>query len=513
MRRPVPFALALAALLGAGKAPARTVSTSPGPDAVSVTIYRAPYRAAARPLDLEWLDGYALITETRRVSIPAGESDLRFEGVAGGILPESAIVTGLPDGVVEKNQDAYLLSPASLLDRTLGRRVHIRRTSRATGAVIEEEAVIRTSAQGGVVVQTRHGVEALHCTGLPETLVYDRVPEGLSAKPTLSVRTRSQRAASATVTLSYLASNFDWQANYVATISPAGDRIDLFAWVTLANGDETSFANADTQTVAGRLNRETDQRERPSPPDPQIDLRCWPAATTSQIRSIAPPAPPAEARDNLNSLSPVTVIGAEEISVTGSRMARQEELGDLKLYRIPEPVTVASRSQKQVAMFDRKKVPVEVYYRGRVSGDGSQGGVMLMLRALNRTEKGLGLPLPAGRIALFQPAGGRPMLLGESSLEDHAVGEKVEIEVREAENLSFEADSEKTGRDTEKVTLTVTNPLPEPILFEAEIRQREAERLSGFGRGVVRDEGKWIWRVRVPANATRKTSYRFEDVD
>src|SRR3712207_8448528 len=52
------------------------------------------------------LNGYALITETRRVSIPAGESDIRFEGVAGGILPETAILGGLPAGGVEKNQDA-----------------------------------------------------------------------------------------------------------------------------------------------------------------------------------------------------------------------------------------------------------------------------------------------------------------------------------------------------------------------------------------------------------------------
>jgi hypothetical protein len=128
--------LALALILAtAAPAAAQPVATSPGPDAVSVTIYRAPYRPAEQAIDLEWLGGYALITERRRIAIPAGEADIRFEGVAGGIVPESAIVTGLPDGVIEKNQDAYLLSPASLLDRSLGRSVHLRRTSLATGEV------------------------------------------------------------------------------------------------------------------------------------------------------------------------------------------------------------------------------------------------------------------------------------------------------------------------------------------------------------------------------------------
>ncbi|MEB0222407.1 hypothetical protein, partial [Pseudomonas sp. AB12(2023)] len=85
-------------------------------------------RSADSPIDLSWLGGYALITEQRRVAIPAGRTTLRFEGVAAGILPESAIVTGLPNGVREKNLDAELLSPRSLYAGTFGRPVTLRRT-------------------------------------------------------------------------------------------------------------------------------------------------------------------------------------------------------------------------------------------------------------------------------------------------------------------------------------------------------------------------------------------------
>ena len=47
------------------------------------------------------------------------------------------------------------------------------------------------------------------------------------------------------------------------TLSPDGRRLDLFAWLTLASMDETSFPDADTQAVAGQLNRER-QQWRPS---------------------------------------------------------------------------------------------------------------------------------------------------------------------------------------------------------------------------------------------------------
>ena len=85
-----------------------------------------------------------------------------------------------------------------------------------------------------------------------------------------------RRAVTATVTLSYLASGFDWQADYVATLSEDGSRIDLFAWLTLASSDETSFVDADTQAVAGRLNRQ-DVRVQPSEGGP-LRISCWPQA-------------------------------------------------------------------------------------------------------------------------------------------------------------------------------------------------------------------------------------------
>src|SRR3546814_5469593 len=79
------------------------------PSALSVTVYRAPDRDAGS-IDLDDLGGFALISETRTVHLPAGVTRLRFEGVADGIDAATAILTGLPGAVIEKNRDAALLS-------------------------------------------------------------------------------------------------------------------------------------------------------------------------------------------------------------------------------------------------------------------------------------------------------------------------------------------------------------------------------------------------------------------
>ncbi len=485
-------------VLATGPALAQT-TTSPAPEAVSVSVYRAPDRGADEAMNLQYLRGYALVTETRRVSIPAGDGVIRFEGVAGGILAESAIVTGLPDGIVEKNQDANLLSPASLLGASVARRVLIRRTVRATGKTTEEEAVIRSGPGGQVVLQTAAGIEALRCSGIPETIVYDTLPEGLSAKPTLSVRTHSARAVTATVTLSYLADNFDWQANYVATLGADGKSMDLFGWVTLASADETSFPKAQAMVIAGRLNRSGARNPQPYQQQ-SIDLTCWPQDTTSDIPddiASAPPPPPPPA--------PMMMAEAMDIVVSGSARAKsamavkQEELGDLKLYRVPEPVTVAANAQKQVALLDKEHVPVSLVYRADVWGEGD-ARVRLTLRAKNRAADGLGLPLPAGKLALYQSGDPRELLLGEGSVGDKAVGEEVEIDVATATGV-VARDVAGTGN---KHVLTVTNDNRYSVAFEAKLGDRE---LRGFSGKLRQKDGSWLWATTIPANGTATLSY------
>ena len=131
---------------------AADIAASP-PSALAVSIYRAPYRNGGT-LDLNALGGFALITETRTVHLPAGTTRLRFEGVVGGIRSESAIVTGLPDGVIEKNRDAAVLSPAALLQAAVNTDVTLVRTNRRTGMTSRVPATIRSASPDGVVFAT-----------------------------------------------------------------------------------------------------------------------------------------------------------------------------------------------------------------------------------------------------------------------------------------------------------------------------------------------------------------------
>jgi len=503
-------------LLAAAPAAAADFIVSSGPDAVEVTIYRNPNRSAGSEIDPDDLNGFALITETRTVDLPRGPVTVRFEGVASGIQPESAILLGAP--VAEKNQDRALLSQRGLLDAFTGQRVILRRTDPATGKVSEEAATIRSDPDR-VIVQTAAGIESLYCTGLRQTLLFPGVPPTLVAKPTLSVTTGDLPGGRQTLTLAYLAWGFDWQANYVAELSDDARQLDLFGWLTMASGDDTSFVDAPVNAVAGRLERETrDDDGDADARDQGIGFNCWPAGTTSSGIYALPPAPPPPAPIVMQMAARGAVAeelaDSDSIVVTGNRIASQEELGDLKLYRLPQPVTVAARSQKQAAFLRKQRVKGAMIYRVDFDNGDSDDDVTRLYRLQNRKADGLGEPLPAGQVALFQTGRFGRQLVGESSAGDKAVDEEVEWELGEASNVTAESEEQDDeGPNWERQRLTVRNANPFPIRFEARFRNGEDNRYDKFSDRLADVKGRKVWALTIPANATRVLDFTEFEVD
>ena len=472
-------------LLAVAAVPARAQDapevTAPPPVDRAVTIYRAPGRNGGG-MALDRLGGFAVITETRNVTLPAGAARLRFGGVADGIVPESVIIVGLPGSVIEKNRDAALLSPSALMRAAVGRTVTLRRTDRKTGKVSEVPARLVSASNNGVVFATAGGNEALQCSGLPETFAFSGGAEGLSAQPTLSVRTRSPAPVHAQVRLTYIAENFDWAANYIARLSADGRTADLSGWITLANGNGVSWPGAQVQIVAGGLNRAYVRRFINEAP--QVIARCWPMQTTSDIPEVEGrpyalvrpwtdadtdeiivtamrrPAPPVVAPP-----PPLMVMAAPAAIATAPQA---EQLGDLKLYRVPERTTVAAYQMKQTRLIDQPGVPVETVYRVDAllapwQASAPATAATILLRTRNDKAHHLGLPLPAGAVLVQQVQAGRIMVLSEPSLRDTAEDEKVELALGSAADVTCawtRAPLDDADPRTRHIVATLSNAMP-----------------------------------------------------
>lgn len=541
----------LIALLAAAPVAAQTdtpIVVSKAADNIAVTFYRDGSRNPGSAMTFEtdnfdeMLGGYAMIAETRTVTIPPGAVTVRFEGVASGIEPESAIMFN--GDLKEKNFDGRLLSQRGLIDAFTGQRVTIRRTDPKTGEQVTESATI-LSEPDALVLKTSKGYETVGCSGGMDTLLFSGVPKDLTAKPTLSMLTRPDNpGGTMTITLAYLALNFDWQANYVGTFSPDGQSLHLNGWLTLAGKDNTTFLQAEVSAVAGQVARarwtddEIDAWEEERKNDPyakdNIDLgyTCWPLGKTATGQSWPVLFGPGSLPEKK---SPIYVrydgygyygggcgdeeASCDEIVVTGSRIAHRDDLGDLKLYTLPFPSDVPSKQMKQVRFMKDTVLKGETLYRGSYQGGGRADDPKLVFRFDNKKSNGAGEPLPQGQIALFQHTRAGRQLIGETSIDDKAVDQEVAINLPndDAYLRTNDEETDKKGDNWVEKKLTIENDEEWPVLVEIELSDdidydREY-RLSHFGSGVKRRDGKYVWRVTIPAESEKTLKFRETEIE
>ena len=522
----------MCALVLAGAFPAQAATiASPAPEKVAVTLYRdgdGPFQA----LD-DWErqqakeKGLILVTETRTVDLPAGRHVVRFDGVAEGLIPQSAAVEGLPGKAVERNYDYALLSPGTLVERSLGQPIKVVRTNRKTG---RQQTVDATLLQGpdGLMVETAEGVEALGCSGGPERLVLDRAPDGLTDKPSLSTVVDVPAPTRVKLTISYLALGVNWQADYVARIQPDGKHLDLTGWLTLVNSGGSRFADAPTQAVAGKLSRQYVRVDKGLAK--QINRACWPMDTTHFGQPIQrpmgnaayamPPPPPLP-------VPPVQKrMDIQEVMVTGARakLATQSNLGDYKLYTLPEPVTLNPRQTKQVAFLDQKDVAFQRLYVVPINTwddyDGDDANEtqapQVTLRLENKAASGLGKPLPSGALSVMETVDGLPTFAGEQAVRDVAVGEPTDLiigramDVRARPRIVETLSRGKTRiRRVYEIDLTNAKTIPVTIEVRQDPSREGFKVLSEPLRHDIR-QGQLAWRVTLAPGEARVFRYSVE---
>src|SRR5215475_12813653 len=209
-----------------------------------------PAVSADRTLSVTiYANDLALIQDTRDIQVPSGRQRIEFEDVSAKIRPETVSLTCNDIAIVEQNFDFDLLTPAKLMEKAVGREITLVRVNPSNGAETREQAQV-LATNGGVVLKIGDRIEVLRDDGLPVRVIFDKVPDNLRARPTLSVTVDSEHRGSRPATLSYLTPGLGWRADYVALFNEADSKIDVQGWVTLTTSSVTTYADARTLLVA-----------------------------------------------------------------------------------------------------------------------------------------------------------------------------------------------------------------------------------------------------------------------
>jgi hypothetical protein len=451
--------------------------------AVAGCLLSATAAAADRALSITiYNDDLALVQDRRDVEVRAGSQRLEFQDVSGVIRPETVSLSAGDLSIVEQNFDFDLLTPAKLMEKAVGHEVTIVRVNPATGAETRETAQV-LATNGGVVLQIGQRIEVLRDDGLPVRVIFDKVPENLRARPTLSVTVNTAHAGTRHAALSYLTPGLGWRADYVASYNEMEGKIDVQGWVTLTNTTGTTYENAQTLLVAGSPSQVNGGGGQPD------YYRAQPRRPTLQT------------------------AGTE----TGTRA----RLGDFYLYPLAQRTTIANQQTKQVSFLDVHGVPAEHGYEFRnywLQTSETPLSAHTVYSFSNSAHAGLGDQLPAGILRFYiRDKRGDPQFIGESQIDHTPMGSTLSLSTGDAFDVKVKSTVQKRTKLDKNDWQTdmryeLTNASAKPVVVK--LMQQglwgDSSIKSESQRSTRPDASTASWTVAIPANGTSTVSASFE---
>ncbi|HJR59935.1 MAG TPA: hypothetical protein VJ813_11065 [Vicinamibacterales bacterium] len=454
----------------AAAVPGQHVTTLTDQADLSVTVYNSDI---------------ALVRDVRNLRLPAGAFDLQFMDIAATVNPATVHFRSLTQpatlGVLEQNYEYDLLEPEKLLRKYVGREVTLVRTRQDGGTTREEEvrALLLSYNNGPVWRIGKEIVTGLHA----DHIRFPELPGNLHSRPTLIWTLQNSGAAAHRVEASYLAGKLAWNADYVLTVGRDDKTGDLDGWVTLTNGSGTAFNNARLQLVAGDLNRVRQALESRKE-----------TADTMVPRAAAAPM-------------------------------QQEAFSDYHLYTLGRRTTINNNETKQVSMLAGTGVPTlkryvvngqAFYYRNaQYPGAPLKDVVQVFYQFKNEQKGGLGMPMPAGTIRVYQADSKDGVhFVGEDRINHTPKDETINIKIGNA----FDVVCERKQTDFRKISPGVYE-----VEYEVTLRNHKAAAVSvevnepiGGTWQMLRSSHKWTkteaWAsqfiVPVAADGTEVLRYR-----
>ena len=361
----------------------------------------------------------ALVRDVRELQLPRGNFRLKFMDIAATVNPATVHFRSLtePDklGVIEQNYEYDLLEPTKLLNKYVGKEVTLVRSYMDNGTSKHEEikATLLANNNGPVWKIGNDIVTGLYGEGYR----FPEVPANLYDRPTLLMSMENSGAAKQKIESSYLASNLSWNADYVLTVARDDKAADLDGWVTVVNNSGTAFHNAKLQLVAGDLNR---------------------IAEAGRYRAAD---------------MTVTVPAAK-----AAAQFQQENFSEYHLYSLGRRTSVEDKETKQISLLEGTGVPVEklfvvngqnFYYRNAQNpGSPLKDPVQVFYKFKNEEKAGLGIPLPAGNLRVYQKdSKGGLLFIGEDHIDHTPKDEFITVKIGNA----FDVVSERKQTDFKKI--------------------------------------------------------------
>lgn len=365
-----------------------------------------------------YTSGFGIVREQRSMKLEKGLNILRYEDVASTIDPTSISIKSLTQAdalsVREQNYQYDLLTPTSILSKSVGKKIRFKRTVGNQSEVIEgillnpPSNIIMNSNGGqeqtysGLVIKANDGKIILNPTG---EVILDEVPSGLVARPSLVWQLNSARQGEQTTEVAYMANQMNWKADYVAVVNDNDTKMDLTGWVTLDNKSGATYNNAQLQLIAGDVRRIQEEQYVPK---------------AYYSRAVA-----------------MDAMGAPEF--------KEESFFEYHLYTLDQPTTISDNETKQMQLLSSANANIKkklIFDGTRYNFSNNQPGsgsatdeqrAAVVVEIKNEKSNNMGMPLPKGKVRVYKAdSRGNLQFVGEDRVDHTPKDELIRLYIGDA---------------------------------------------------------------------------------
>ena len=411
-------------------------------------------------------DEIALIKQPVSWTLESDQNTITWDLLPVGIIKDSPFLS-LDNARVKLqrlNQDVFRFSDRlfDFLGQTID--VELINGKSMSGKLIEvNDKTITLQRRRSVISFNRERIDYINASGLMENIVY---------KPSLtwnvSYENRRNRIEG---DLIYLSKGFDWDAIYRLILDESGNEANFLAEAYIINNSNLNFNNISLQLVEGNLKK-----------------------------------------NGYSNVPPIMMRAAPQQDTGFS----QDQLGDYHIYQLNESINLLARESITTRLYPSKTISFEkTYLFENDERRQKEEPLAIEYQIANKNENNLGVPLPKGKIQLFQTSkNGTIEFVGEDEILQVPKGETATIISGRAfdvigKRVVLNYNRQKKSEET-SISIIVTNILPQKI------KVRLIEHI--FGDWVIRDASANYRKedastihfpITIPANGSQTVTYTY----
>ena len=347
-------------------------------------------------------DNLGLVTDTRQVQVKKGLDTIAVQDIPRRINPLSVRFSCPNAELIEQRYDStWSKPPQSWAGAYVGKRIEvdIADGSRVEGTLLSANFFASFSNMTFAVQRDDSSLLVIPLAQISR-LSLPGIQHSDSIGSRLIWIIDSQSDDPQSLELSYLTSGMSWSAEYIAFVRTGTDDVEFSGWTAILNRSGMDMNNASVKTVAGELHRVRRQGDYH-----RVDV----AAQSVRAESLAEP----------------------------HRQFTERSLSEYHLYELNRRTTLGDGTTTQISLLPITKVKTRRIYEYDPERD--ENGVSLVLDFSNSEKNGIGFPLPAGVVRVYQEdTDHTQQFIGEDTIRHTPKDDRVSVRIGQAYDIAVE---------------------------------------------------------------------------